>query len=70
MGPASRPAEYGGVTGAVAVLIGHIAGINDAGTLAALAVVVGFIPAAITWAVTLVRKKSAAAPPAAAPPGP
>lgn len=62
MSPASRPAEYGGAAGAVAVLLGHILGINDAGTLAAFAVVVGLIPAAVTWIVTLVRKKPAAPP--------
>lgn len=65
MSPATRPAEYGGAAGAVAVLIGHILGINDAGTLAALAMVVGFIPAAITWVVATFRRKPSvpAAPP-------
>lgn len=57
MTPAARPAETGGIASALAVLIAHIAGVNDPGTIAALAVAVGFVPAAVTWAVTLARKK-------------
>lgn len=51
---ARRPAEVGGVAGAVALLVGKAAGIDDPDTLLAMGVVVGFIPAAITWAVSLV----------------
>jgi len=58
MNPANRPAETGGIAGGVAILIGHILGINDPGTLAAMAVVIGFVPAAITWIVTLIRGKN------------
>jgi hypothetical protein len=48
-----RPAETAGLAGAVGVLAGHLLGIDDPTVLAALAVVVGAIPAAVTWAVTL-----------------
>lgn len=50
-----RPAETGGVASYIALLIGYIAGIDDPGVLVALAGVVGFIPAAITWLVNLTR---------------
>jgi hypothetical protein len=53
---ARRPAEASGVAGAVAILVGYFAGIDYAGVLSALGVVVGFVPAAVTWIVTLVRK--------------
>jgi hypothetical protein len=53
----ARPAESGAVAGAVALLIGHFAGIDDAGVLTAMGVVIGFIPAAITWIVNTFRKK-------------
>lgn len=49
-----RPAEVGGVAGSVA-LIGRAAGIDDADTIVAIGAVVGVIPAAITWAVELIR---------------
>lgn len=52
-----RPAETGGVAGAVSLLIAHLAGVNDPTTIVALAVVVGFVPSAITWAVELIRGK-------------
>lgn len=56
----ARPAETGGIAAAFALLIAHVAGVNDAGTIAALAVVVGFVPAAITWTVGLIRTRKAA----------
>lgn len=52
----SRPAETGGVATAIAVLIAHLFGVTDATVLASLAVVVGFVPAAITFLVTAIRK--------------
>lgn len=58
-----RPAETGGAGAAIAVLLCHVFGVNDPSVLAALAVVVGFIPAAITWAVSVFRKPAQAAPP-------
>ena len=51
-----RPAETGGaVAGAVAFLIGRLTGVEDTPTLFALSVVVGFVPTAITFLVTLLR---------------
>lgn len=52
-----RPAETVGVAAAVAVLIAYFAGIDDPGLIAAMAVIVGFIPAAVTWCVELARKR-------------
>lgn len=49
----ARPAESGGVAGALALLLAHLAGVNDPATIVALGVVIGFVPAAITWAVSL-----------------
>lgn len=48
----SRPAEtVAGVAGALAALIGPPLGIDTAGEVAALAIVLGAIPAAVTWLV-------------------
>ena len=47
----TRPAETAGVAGAIALLIGHLLGVKDPATLTSLGVVVGFVPAAITWCV-------------------
>lgn len=51
----NRPAEWGAVAGAVALLISRAAGVDDADTVTAIAVVIGFIPAGITALVGLVR---------------
>jgi hypothetical protein len=51
-----RPAEAGGVAAAVALLIGRFAGIEDPDVIVALGIVVGFVPAAVTWLVELVRR--------------
>jgi hypothetical protein len=53
--PAQRPAEYAGVAGSVALLVAHLLGVDDAATITSLAVVIGFLPAAVTWIVTLVK---------------
>jgi len=53
----SRPAETGGVAGAITVLIASLLGVTDPTTLTALAVVIGFIPAAITWIVVKLRQR-------------
>lgn len=51
-----RPAEVGaGAAGAVAFLIGRLLGVDDTPTLLALTVVVGVVPAAITWLVNTIR---------------
>lgn len=57
----NRPAETGAVAGAIALLIGYFAGIDDAAVLTAMGVVIGFMPAAITWLVTTFRKPKAKA---------
>jgi hypothetical protein len=52
-----RPAETAtGVAGAIAALIIAIFGISDPAIIAPLAVIIGFIPTAITWIVDLVVK--------------
>lgn len=56
----TRPAEIGGVAGAVAFLICYLAGVHDAGVLASLGVVLGFVPAAITWLVVTFRGTASA----------
>jgi hypothetical protein len=50
-----RPAEVGGFASGLAVLICYIAGVDDPAVLAALAVVVGGLPAVITWIVVTVK---------------
>jgi hypothetical protein len=52
-----RPAEASGVAGAVALLVAHLFGVDDADTIVALAVVVGCIPALVTWLVVLLRSR-------------
>jgi cell division protein FtsW (lipid II flippase) len=52
----NRPAETAAVAGAIALLIGYVAGIDDRTILTAIGVVIGFIPAAITWLVVTFRK--------------
>jgi energy-converting hydrogenase Eha subunit A len=50
----TRPAETGGLAAGIAVLICYFAGIDDPAVLAALAVVVGALPGAITaWVVKI-----------------
>lgn len=52
----SRPAEIGtGVAGAVAALIAYFGHITDPAVVAALVVVVAFVPTAITWIVHTIR---------------
>lgn len=58
MSPTNRPAEAGGVAGGLALLIAHILGVNDVTTVVAIGTVIGFVPAGITWIVTLIRGKS------------
>jgi hypothetical protein len=50
-----RPAETGGVAGAVALLIARAAGLSDPNLIVALATVIGFAPAGLTWLVGLLR---------------
>jgi hypothetical protein len=55
-----RPAETGGVAGAVALLIVRAFGIDDPEVYFALGIVLGFVPAAITWVVNLTCRPRAA----------
>jgi hypothetical protein len=58
-----RPAETGGVAGALALIIARTAGLDDPNLIVALATVIGFAPAAVTWLVELVRGTGQAAAP-------
>jgi hypothetical protein len=51
----NRPAEIGGVAGAIAFLIARVAGLHDPTTVTAIGTVVGFVPAAITWIVVKIK---------------
>lgn len=51
----NRPAEIGGIAGAIAFLIARAAGVTDPYTVTAIGTVVGFIPAAITWIVVKIQ---------------
>jgi hypothetical protein len=53
---AQRPAETGGLAGAVTLLVAKVLGVDDPTTLVATGIVVGCIPAAITFIVTKVRE--------------
>jgi hypothetical protein len=61
--PQRHPAETGaGLAAAVALLLAHIFKLNDQGEIAALIVVVGAVPSAITWLVLLIRRRNGEAP--------
>lgn len=54
---ANRPAESASfLAGALAALIGPRIGVSDPEEVAALAVVLGAIPGAVTWAVEQIRR--------------
>ena len=57
----TRPAETGGVAAAAALLVAHFLGLTDPGLTLSLAVVIGCIPAAITFVVELARRRAATA---------
>ncbi len=44
-----RPAESAGVAGSIALLVARIFGVKDPDTILAGAVVIGWLPAAVTW---------------------
>ena len=51
-----HPAELGGpVAMAIAFLIGQLLGVENENTVFAIAIVLSFVPAAITWVVGLIR---------------
>lgn len=53
-----RPAEAGGAATAAAALIARAFGVKDPNTLTYLIIVVGAVPAAITFLVGLVRRRN------------
>ena len=60
-----RPAETGGVAGALALLVARAAGVDDPNMIVALATVFGFAPAGVTWLVELIRGATPPAEPVA-----
>lgn len=56
-----RPAEVSGLAGAVVLLIAWLAGVTDPALIVALGVVVGSIPAMVTWSVVLLRGRKGGA---------
>jgi hypothetical protein len=55
----SRPAETAApVTTIIAGLFAKMLGVEDTETILYLAVVLSFVPAAVTWMVELMRKRS------------
>jgi len=56
--PQRRPAETTAIASALALLICKLAGVDDPDVLVALGIVIGFIPAAVTWIVELSRRKA------------
>jgi hypothetical protein len=64
-GVTSHPAETAGLAAAVAVLIVSVFSISDPQVYGALIIVVGAVPAAVTFLVELVRKRQAAPGPSA-----
>lgn len=53
--PKSRPAEFTAAAAAIAFLIMSLLGADDPALLTALAVVIGFIPTAVTATVEYIR---------------
>jgi hypothetical protein len=62
MNPKQRPAEWTAVAAAVALLAGRAVGIDDADTITAIAIVIGFVPTVVTAIVEAVREPSQAKP--------
>ena len=55
----SRPAEAAmPIATVLAALIAKVSGVEDTDTILYLALALSFVPAAVTWIVELVRKKS------------
>lgn len=48
----TRPAETAGAAGAIGVLVGRIAGVNDPTVLAYIGAAVGLIPGVVTFVVS------------------
>jgi hypothetical protein len=56
-----RPAELSGLAGAVAILLAGLLGVTDPATIVALGVIVGALPAVVTWLVELLRGRTGGA---------
>lgn len=48
------------MAGSVAILVAHLLGVTDPSTIVALGVVVGALPAVVTWLVVLRRNRRSA----------
>jgi hypothetical protein len=55
----ARPAETGGLAAAVVALLVYALGVDDPALVAPLIIVVGAVPAGITWLVELMRRRDA-----------
>lgn len=58
MSPTNRPAETTALAAALAFLIARAAGLDDDETMTALTVVIGALPALITWIVNRRRSEN------------
>lgn len=56
--PRTRPAETGGVAGSIGLLIAYALGLDDPAVIVAIGAVLGFVPAAITWTIELIRGRA------------
>jgi hypothetical protein len=59
MSPQSRPAEYTALAAAGAFLIARALGVDNDQTITAITIVIGALPAVVTWIVTTARKPKA-----------
>lgn len=57
--PSKRPAEFAGAGAAAGVLFGRALGVTDPDTLAALGVLAGCVPAAVTSGVVYFERRRA-----------
>jgi hypothetical protein len=57
-----RPTETLTAVGALAVVLARVFGVDNDNTMTALTVLIGFLPAGITWLVNLISSTRAAAP--------
>lgn len=54
----TRPAETGGLAAAVVALVVYFTGSNDPALIAPLLIIVGSVPAAVTWLVGVIRSRN------------
>jgi hypothetical protein len=58
MTPTARPTEWTALAAAGAFLIARALGVNNDQTMTEIVIMLGFVPAVVTWLVTLKRKRS------------